>query len=466
MLRTKLLCMKKATIKILDKHLSGESMDFRQVISIILPLLVDQAFIVLLGLLNTAMVSSSGETAVAAVSMVDSLNIFLLNVFIALATGGTVIVAQYKGAGNPGAFSKAAEQAVISVTIMALLISAVAVVFRNPLLILLFGKSEQAVFDNARLYLIGSVITYPLFAVTESVCGALRGLGETKATLCLSLIKNGTYVIFNLLFISILHLGIMGLIISLIVSRLIGMICSLIYIRIMNKTVVFRFRNLLKVDFSMLRRIMFIGIPFAAEQMFFNGGKLLTQTFIVFLGTDALAVNAICNSTTTLPQIGSLACNLAAVTVVGQCVGHGNYKDARKFIRSFLFLGSISVLVSDILLLPFLHLIIGLFSPAPDIIAPVYFITIITWVSTPFLWSVSFITPSALRAAGDARFTLVTSLITMWLVRVVLGFILSVILPFGITGVWVAMIIEWSVRGVIFLLRMRGSKWQKHKLLD
>lgn len=466
MLRARLLRINKGAVAFLDRHLSGESMNFRQVIAIIIPLLVDQAFIILLSLLNTAMVSSSGEAAVAAVGMVDSLNIFLLNVFIALATGGTVVVAQYKGAGNPQAFSKASAQAVSAVTIVSLVIFALVVGFNEPLLGLLFGKAERSVLDNARIYLVGSGISYPLVGAIEAVSGALRGVGDTKASLWLSLIKNGLYVLLNFLFITVLHMGIMGLVVSLLVSRLLGMICSLFYIRMIHKVITFRFLEMLHIDFSMLKRILFVGIPFAAEQMFFNGGKLLTQIFIVQLGTNALAVNAICNSLSPLPQIGALACNLAVVTVVGQCIGHGNFKDARKFIRAFLIMGSLSVVVLNILLLPFLSQLVGLFSPNPKIVPDINTIIYITWAATPFLWSISFVIPSALRAAGDVRYTLVVSLITMWLGRVVLGYILGVVLPFGIIGVWLAMVIEWGIRGIIFRIRLHGDKWYSHRLLD
>ena len=464
-LRAALLHVKQRAVKVLERHLSGESMDFRQVFAIIVPLLMDQAFIILLALLNTAMISASGEAAVAAVGMVDSLNIFIFNVFIALATGGTVIVAQYRGAGNSTAFSKAAAQTIAAVSLISFIIGLTVSGFHSQILSFLFGKAEQAVIDNARLYLIGSSISYTLVGVIEAVGGALRGVGATKATLWLSLIKNGTYVLFNVIFLNVLKMGVWGLVYSLLASRLLGMVCSLIYMRMIHNTIVFRFKDVIRLDFSMLKRILFIGIPFAAEQMFFNGGKLLTQTFIVLLGTNALTVNAICSSLSTLPQVGVLSCNLAAITVIGQCIGNRNYNDARKFVRSFLVLGSLSVVVIILILLPFLPSLIGLFSPSPTIIPSIKIIIYITWAATPLLWPASFITPSALRAAGDARFTLIAALTTMWLIRVVLGYVLGIILPFGITGVWIAMIIEWGVRSLIFHIRFRGGKWRNHNLL-
>ena len=186
LLRAKLLRVKQGAVCYLDRHLSGESMSFHQVIAIIVPLLVDQTFIVLLSLLNTAMISSSGDAAVAAVSMVDSLNIFILNVFIALATGGTVIVAQYKRKFRRLSKPRTGD---ICCRLDIRIDKSGGNHFFNPLLFLLFGRAEQAVFENAGYYLVGSSISYTLIAVIEAVSGVLRGIGNTKAVLWLSLIK-------------------------------------------------------------------------------------------------------------------------------------------------------------------------------------------------------------------------------------------------------------------------------------
>ena len=458
--------LKYKIIRLLDTYLSGDSMNYRQVITIILPLLVDQAFIVILSLLNTAMIASSGEAAISAVNMIDTINIFLLNIFIAIATGGTVMVAQFKGVCNHKQASKAAGQAVLAVGIVSFLCSILLVVFHMQLLTLLFGTAEQAVLDNARIYLIGSCITYPFIAILEAICGASRGAGDSKPSLWLTLITNGTYVLLNIVFITILHMGVYGMVISLFVARLFGVICSLVYFLVFQKTIIITLKDLFHVDFAIMRKILFVGIPFAAEQMFFNGGKILTQTFIVQLGTHALVINAICNSLSMLLQIGAAGNNLAIITVVGQCVGRGDIKDARKFIRSFLILGFLFFIVSDIIVLSFLPILVGFFSPPADIVPTVYKIMWISALVSPFLWTTSFTTPSALRAAGDSRFTSVSSMLSMWLFRVVLGYILGVVLPFGIVGVWIAMMCEWGIRGGIFLWRFHGNKWFQHRLVD
>lgn len=449
----------------LGKYLSGDSIHFKEVISIIIPILVDQAFLILMILFNTAMISSSGTEAVSAVNMVDSLNIFLVQVFIAVATGGTVIVAQYKGKGDKEMVSKAATQAISAVTILSVAVSILVIIFNEPILNLLFGDAEPIVLNNAQIYLIGSCLSYPFIGIYQAVCGALRGVGETKPTLGLSLIMNLTNTFLNVIFIVFLNMGIYGLVISVLLARVIGMASSLIYIIKYNETIRFKVKNALHLDFSILKKVMFIGIPFAAEQLFFNGGKLLTQTFIVQLGTLALTVNAIAGSITLVFQIGPNALAIAIVTIVGQCIGSRNIKDARKFTKSFLGLSSIFFIVTSLLILPTFPLLMKMFSAPEEIIGTIFIITVLCAIFQPILWAISFILPSALRAAGDSKFTSIVSMLSMWLFRVVLGYVLGITLGFGIIGVWVAMIAEWVVRGLVFIIRFRGDKWYAHKLV-
>ncbi|WP_340006152.1 MATE family efflux transporter [Paenibacillus sp. FSL K6-0276] len=455
----------KRSVRFLEKYFSGESLDYRHMIALFIPILVDQAFIVGLNLVNTAMISSSGVAAISAVNMIDSLNLFLISVFIAVSTGGTVVVAQYKGSGNDLMVSKATAGATSSVSLMAFAIGMFGILFHNPLLNLLFGAASPEVMHNARIYLIGSCVSYLGIAVVEAVCGALRGIGRTRASLALSLIMNLVYVLLNLVFINLLHMGVLGMTISINIARYLGAICALYYLFRMDNELHIRIRDLLVVQFSMLKKIMFIGMPFAAEQMFFNGGKILTQVFIVNLGTYALATNAIASSFAGIMQIPGNALSLTIITVVGQCMGSNNVKDARKFIKSFLVASSLSFVVMGLLVMPFFNPLVSIFHPPAEIVGDIFMIVLINTLAQIPLWSLSFITPSALRAAGDSKFTSMVSMLSMWLFRVVLGYILGIVLNFGILGVWLAMNCEWGIRGLIFLRRFMGKKWVQHRVI-
>lgn len=450
----------------LEKHLSGDSVDYHKILAIFLPVLIDQAFVFGLSILNTAMISSSGVAAVSAVSMVDSINIFLVSVFIALSTGGTVVVAQYKGKDNSKMVSKAAAGNITAVFLFALVISLIAIAFHGPTLTILFGKAEADVFSNAKIYLIGSCISYCGIATEEAVCGSLRGVGETKSSLMLSFFMNFSYVVLNFLFINILHMGVLGMVISLNISRYAAGILAIIYLTVVDTPVHFKIRDTLKFNWSILRRIFFVGLPFAAEQMFFNGGKILTQTFIVSLGTYAMAINAISGSISGLFQITGNSLSITLITVVGQCMGRRNIRDAKKFTRSFVLMCSASYVLVTTIILCLFEPLVTLYHPPAQIIHSIFIISVMNSIFQILIWSISFMIPSALRAAGDSKFTSVTSMLSMWMVRVVLGYILGILTPLGVIGVWLAMDLEWGVRGTVFLLRLRGDKWYQHHVID
>lgn len=449
----------------LDKYFSGEAIDYRQVIALFIPVLIDQIFVVGLNLINTAMISSAGVAAISAVNMIDSINIFLISVFIAVSTGGTVVVAQYKGSGNDAMVSKATAGTVSSVSLLAFVIGLFGIVFHGPLLNILFGAAEPDVMSNARVYLIGSSISYLGIAVVEAVCGAMRGIGRTRASLVLSLIMNLVYVALNLVFINLMHMGIHGMVLSINIARYLAAFCALFYLLRMDSSLRIQLRDIIAVNLSMLKRIMYIGLPFAAEQMFFNGGKILTQIFIVSMGTYAIAINAIAASFAGVMQIPANALAITIITVVGQCMGRGDVKDAKKFVKSFVGVSSLSFVVMGLLVLPFFHPILSLFHPPAEIVDDIFLIVLINTIAQVPLWSISFIVPSALRAAGDSKFTSIVSMLSMWLFRIVLGYLLGIVFDMGILGVWLAMDCEWAIRGGIFFKRFLGQKWYRHRVI-
>lgn len=450
---------------LLDRHFTGTAMDYRQMIALFLPILVDQAFIVGLNLVNTALISSSGVAAISAVSIVDSLNVFLISVFIAVATGGTVIIAQYKGSGNEAMVSKAASGTIASVSLFAVVLAVAIGSLHEPALRLLFGAASPDVFSAAKVYLIGSVTSYLGIAVVQAVCGSMRGIGRSRVALALSLIMNLLYVLLNVLFVSVLDMSVLGMAIAINIARYAAAACAIFYVVRMDVTLRLRIRELVRVPWSMLKKIMYIGLPFAAEQLFFNGGKILTQIFIVSMGTYAIATNAIGGTIAMVYQIPAVSLQVTLITVVGMCIGAKQVDEARKFIKSFIWLTSLTFVLMAAILIPLFHPLVSLFHPPAEIVDDIFYITTINAIVQIPLWAISFLLPAGLRAAGDSRYTSITAMLTMWLFRVVFGYVLGIALGIGILGVWVAMNLEWGVRGALFLWRFRGKKWYAHKLV-
>ncbi|MCI8501074.1 MAG: MATE family efflux transporter [Oscillospiraceae bacterium] len=451
---------------LIQRNLSGECFSFKSLTVIFLPLLVDQAMVAILNIINSSMVSSSGAEAVSAVNMVDSVNLFMVNFFIAVATGGTVVVAQYMGRYEPKKAGEAAAQAILSCTLCALTIGVLIIVFSEPILNLLFGQAEPKVMENARIYLTGCCISYPAFAVFQAVSGALRGMGDTRSSIMLSIGMNVLVVLFNLVFINGMGLSVLGVTFSLNIARAAAAVAAVVYLLHTKHELQIKPKYFLRFSKSMQKSIMLIGLPSASEQMFFHGGKIITQTFIVSLGTMSMTAYAISMSMTILFQVPGNALNLTIMTVVGQCMGAGNVKEAKKFMHSFIIASLVLSTLVALVMLPFTPLLYQMYSPPDGIAYETFMCLLISVVGVPILWSMAFITPSALRAAGDAKFTSVAAMLSMWIVRVMLGYLLGIVLGYGIIGVVAAMVLEWGVRAVIFTLRKRGTKWYQHKVID
>lgn len=448
-----------------EKYLSGETFSFSDITSLFFPILFDQSFLAFIGVFNSSLVSSSGPAAVSAVNMVDSLNFFLMNFFVAIATGGTVVVAQYVGRRDRENVGKTIGQSIFSSTVVALIIAILIVVFREYVLNILFGKADRSVIDNALVYLTGCCLSYPFFAIYQASIGSLRGVGDTKASMFLSLIMNLLFLAGNIVLIKYVSLGIYGIVISMFVARGVGAVMSLVYLLRVRADLCVSLKSIFHVDMPLQKSILYIGVPCASEQLFFHGGKIITQTFIVSLGLASMAANAIANPLSLVLNIPENTFMLCVITVVGTCVGAGNFEEGRRFLKNMIITSSILTGILCVISIPFIPAFLNMYSPSPEIYKKAYELLILYVIGAPLLLSMGFIFPAGLRAAGDAKYTSLIALMTMWLFRVVLGYVFGITLKMDILGVWLAMVLEWGVRGFFFYIRYRGDKWYKHNFI-
>lgn len=450
----------------LKRQLGSGQFSYGDIFSMLLPLILDQFFINIINLLTTAMISSSSQESVSAVSLVSPLYMMTYSIYNAIAAGGTVVVAQYKGRGDNEKIRVSAGQVMLATAFAAIVLCTVLIIFANPLVYTLFGAADPVVKEKARNYLIGVSLSLIFHSFYLGAFAVLRGLGETKACLHLTIVINVIHLFASLLFINILRLDILGTILSLNIARMIG--GGIAVYLLLRPDSIFRIyiRDIFHIDFSILKAVFRVGIPFALEQVFFNGGSMLVQTYIVRLGTISVAANAISNSAFAILYSSGLAVSTLSITIVGQCIGAGEKKLARKYSSKMIWLGTFIVVLSLLVLLPLMPLILRLYQAPADTLSLIYKLILIAAVPMPFFWSMSNIMPCVLRSAGDANFSSIVSLITMWIVRVGLGYVFAIPLGLGVEGVWICMGIEWAVRTVIFYLRFRSDAWLMKKTID
>ena len=455
----------KRTSGFMERWFTTPSITWAQSRDILLPHVAEHLFTVLFGLINTGMISASGVTSLSAVSLVDTLNNFLFVFFVGISTGASVVVANYRGRGDQAKLHEASVQAVTSVTLFTLLTTLFIMLFNRPLLTLLFGAVEEDVMNKARLYLLGGSITLPFLGVPRAICGVLRGIGEGKTSLKFTVISTSSYVVFNVLFLTVLRLGIPGLILSITLNRVVDVIVLLWLMRKSHSQFQFNIREFFRIDFGILRSIMRVGLPCAMEQLFFTGGRLVTQTIIVPMGTNAIVTYNISYSIMLLNQAFASPLNTAMFSITGICMGNRRPQDVRRLTKAYIVLNSVVYVgVGALVLLCFGQLVSFYHAPA-EAVPLIWQCVLITAAVHPFMHAIGFTLPSVFRAVGDGLYCTVATLAIMWVVRVLGGYLLGTVAGMGVLGVWIAMVLDWVVRCVMFPLHYRGERWLKHQVV-
>ncbi len=448
----------------------------KDVINLTLPILLEQTFLMSLGVVNTIMASRIGEEAVSAIGMVDSINFIFIAFFSALAVGGTVVVAQLTGQGKTNHANNAARQALFSGLVLSVFITVVLWFLQHPLLKGIYGTAERNVMDNAFLYFRITVLTYPLICLSTIANGVLRGAGDTRTPMKINIAINVINLVlsYSLIYgidlgrttgIHFEGMGVKGAAIAISIARGLGAVAVLTVL--VRGTKQMRLGNLFhfRFDLALQKSIFGVGIPASIESLMFNGGKLITQVFIVGMGTVTIASNYIAGSMNSLLLIPGNALCIAATTMVGQAMGRKDTDEAESLMKYTLWLAVITQTILGLVTYPITPAIAGLYSQEPEIIRLASMLFRMSLIVSPIAWSWSFLLPSGLKGAGDVKFTMITSVIGMWTFRIVLGYLFAIPLKLGVAGIWLGMYVDWIVRGILFGLRLRGGRWKTMSVL-
>lgn len=445
---------------------SGPDFSHSQVFALLIPLVIDGACMVVMDVANTAIISSSGAAAISAVSTVAQLHWLIVGTFVAIALGGTVMVSQSFGRTDRDRMGRMAAATIKGLMGVLLVYTTILLIFRRPLATALFGGAEAEVLEGIHLFFLGHLISYPGRGLIIAANGILRGVGRTRVTLALSLISNGLNIVFNLVLVLWMGLGIQGLAIAVIASQYIGAGVALYLLYRRRTQLNLRREYLFNIDWASISRVLILSLPFIAEDIFFNGGKLIIQTFIVSFGTYQMAAHAIVASWMRIGEIGPQALAAALVPIVGRSLGRGDIAFARKITRTFVITGMAACLAVNVLLLPVFPLAMRFFYHAPiQTYTLLWIVYIMGIVFYPLLFPASAIIPAALRSAGDGVYTTIGSLASMWLYRLAFGYLVAIVLGGGLIGLWAVWMTEWGVRTLVFGLRYRGNKWYQHNVL-
>ena len=426
---------------------------------LIVPLVIEQLLAITVGLLDSVMVSQVGEAAISAVSLVDTVNVLLVNAFAALATGGAAIAGQFLGRRERDKAGHAGEQLLLFMMEASLLIMALFYLGKGFVLNVVFGQVEPDVAAYANTYYLIVESSTPFLAVYSAGAALFRVMGNAKISMWVSLVMNVINAGGNALLIFGLRMGVEGVAIPTVVSRVFAAAAMLVLLRRPGLALQVE-RLSLRHDRRIMRNILRFGVTNGLESSMFQLGKILLLSTVSVLGTASVAANAIGNSLATFQCVAGNAMGLAIVTVVSQCVGAGDYGKARTYTKKLIKAAYAAMDLCILLVYLSMPLVLRLYNVSPEAEGYARQIVWLHGFMGMLIWPLSFTLPQALRAAGDTRFTMVVSSVSMWTMRVGFGVLLGRVLGFGVLGIWMAMFADWLLRIAFFLPRFRGHKWE------
>ena len=432
---------------------------------LLIPLIIEQMLNSLMGMVDTLMVSRVGAEAISAVSLVDSINNLVLQVFAAMAAGAAIICSQYLGRKDEKGCNDAAKQIVLTVVVISSVIMIIGVGFRKPLLHLIFGSVEEAVMTNAQIYFLITALSYPFIALFQAGAAFYRACGNSKFTMKTALIANVANIVGNTLFIFVLQMGAAGAAVSTLISRA---LCAFVVFYALRKPgYAIQLKNYFSIrpDLNLIVKILAIGVPSGIENGMFQFGKLAIQSTVSSLGTAAIAAQAMTIIFENVNGMAAVGIGIGLMTVVGQRIGAGRQEEAKYYIVKLAGYAEVAMIISCILVYIAARPVTVLAGMSEESTALCMQMILAITIVKPLLWVPSFTPPNGLRAAGDVRFSMITATLTMWLCRVALSIFLMRVVKTGPIGVWYGMFADWGVRGVIFTIRFVRGKWLRFKVI-
>ena len=430
----------------------------------ILPLLMEQFLLMLVGLADTMVVSYAGEAAVSGVSLVNSFNTIFINLFTALASGGAVVVSQYIGRRDMKMASESSSQLLMVATVFAVVISIPVLIWKVPLLKGLFGKVEPDVMEACKTYLRISVYSFPALGIYNAGTALYRSIGKTSVTMKISIVSNLINVAGNLIGVFVFRAGVAGVAYpSLIARTFSAVVITLLCFR--EKEVRYVGRWIFQWNRELLKKMLSIAIPNGVESGIFQFVKVALSSVVALFGTYQIAANGISQSIWSVAALISVTMEPVFITVIGQCMGAGDIRQAEYYFRK---LTKVTVCISvawNTLIFLITPLLIKIFAVSRQTGQMILYLVLIHNIANAVVFPFADPLGKGLRAAGDAMFTMGISLFTTIGVRLILSILLGIVLDLGVIGIALAMCLDWTVRGVIFWIRFRQGKWKTYRVI-
>ena len=432
---------------------------------LLFPIVLEQLLNSFMGMADTMMVSNVGSAAISAISLVDSVNNLVIQIFAALTTGAAIICSQYIGRNDRKGANRAARQVFLAILAISVGVMIPCLIFRVPLLSFIFGKVTSEVMANSQIYFLITVLSYPFLALFDVGSAFFRAGGNSRFPMAVSVVSNLLNIMGNAILIFGFQMGVAGAALSTLLSRVFSMCVVFYALRRDRQQIVLRGYFSIRPDMPLIKKILAIGVPSGVENGMFQFGKLAIQSTVSAMGTVAIAAQAMTNILEMLNGIAGIGIGIGLMTVVGQCIGAGRKEEAKYYIVKLTAIAEAAIIISCLFVLAITKPVVWIAHMETASADMCFRMMIAITIVKPIVWVLSFIPAYGMRAAGDVKFSMILSMLTMWCMRVALCIYLSHVWGFGPMAVWIGMFADWTLRGIIFTWRFLSGKWLQKKVI-
>jgi putative efflux protein, MATE family len=435
----------------------------RDLFSLFLPLVIEQFLEYSVGLASSIMVAHIGESAVSGVSLGDFVMALLISVFNAIATGGAVIAGQFLGKKAEGEARKSAGQLLKINAALGLAIMALVYLGRSLILRGLFGSISGEVYDDAAAYLSVVTASIPFIAIYAGGAAIFRTMGDSRLPMRIMLAMNGLNIACSALFILGLGWGTASAGLASLISRAGAALLILAFAR--NPRLTLSARGWLAggFDWKLVKMILGIGLPFGIENGMFYFGRIVVLSLVATFGTAAIAANAVAGTIVMFEVLPGMAIGLGLTVIVSRCAGASDYEQARYYTKKVMKVIYGAHVASSAIVLALLPAILGLYGLSAQATEWARQLAWAHAIMMLLIWPIAYTLPVTFRAAGDAKFPMAVSMLSMVFCRIALSYVFGLWLGLGMLGTWAAMFVDWIVKAAIFAARYASGRWTRYR---
>lgn len=433
--------------------------------NMIVPLFFEQLLVMLVGIMDTFIVSYVGEAAVSGVSLVNSFNTIFIYLFTALASGGAVVISQYIGNKDQKNSVRSSSQLLMFSTMFSIVLTCIVLVFHKAILSALFGRVDTDVMNACITYIVLSALSYPFIAIYNAGASLFRSMGKTKTTMYVSLASNVINVIGNCIGVFVLHAGVAGVAIPSLIARAFSAVVITNLCFKNDQTTYYTTKDIFTFDADILKRVLSIAVPNGIENGIFQFVKVALSSVVALFGTYQIAANGVAQSIWSLAALVGATLGPVYITVIGQCMGNGDKEQAKYYFRKLNKLAIVLSITWNAFVLALTPLLMHFYQLSSETVQLIFYLVVIHNVFNAIVYPISGPLSNGLRAAGDVKFTMFVSIASTLLGRFVFSIIFAIYLNLGVIGIAFAMCLDWTIRAVIFYCRYRSEKWLEFKVI-